>query len=160
MKYCSECKKIEFSENKNCSCGKKLVGKVDLNQPVKLVAVDELNKGIVEHTLVKAKIPYSEQLVNKVSPVMGVDDGNYVYYVPLSFLKKAIDALSGVSAMQIPEYYDKLDLPDDPEWVEMSPAKRRIVKALSVIGFIVIVYLCVAAVDIVANIFTSFTSIR
>ena len=154
MKYCSKCKKIEFSENKNCDCGKKLTNKIDLNQPVRLIAVEEVNKSIVEHTLVKAKIPYSEQVVSKISPVMGVDDGSYVYYVPISFFKKGIDALSGVSAMEIPDYYDKLDLPDDPEWKEMSPTKRKIVKALSIIGFIVIVYLCVAAVDLVANFLT------
>ena len=154
MKYCSKCKKIEFSENKNCDCGKKFTSKIDLNQPVKLIAAQESNKNIIEHTLVKAKIPYSEQVVSKFSPVMGVEDGSYVYYVPLSFFKKGIDALSGVSAMEIPDYYDKLDLPDEPEWKEMSPAKRRAVKILSVIGFIVVVYLCVAAVDLLANFLT------
>ena len=154
MKYCSKCKKIEFSENKNCDCGKKFTRKIDLNQPVKLIAVQEINKDIIERTLVKAKIPYSEQVVSKISPVMGVDDGSYVYYVPLSFFKKGIDALSGVSAMEIPDYYDKLDLPDEPEWKEMSPTKRKVVKFLSIVGFIVIVYLCVAAVDILANFLT------
>lgn len=154
MQYCSKCKKIEFSENKKCDCGKKFASKIDLNQPVKLITVDKVNKGIVEQTLVKAKIPYSEQVVSKISPVMGVADGSYIYYVPISFFKKGIDALSSVSAMEIPEYYEKLDLPDEPEWKEMSPTKRRIVKILSIVGFIVVVYLCVAAVDLLANFLT------
>ena len=86
---------------------------------------------------------------------MGVENGNYVYYVPISFLKKAIDALVGISAMELPDYYDKLDLPDEPEWEEMSPTKRRIVKVLSVVGFMVIVYLCMAVVDIIAALVSS-----
>ncbi len=154
MKYCSRCRKIYFSENV-CSCGKKLSEKIDLNQPVRLIAVDEVNKGIVENTLIKEKIPFSESVVSKVTPMMGVEDGKYVYFVPISFLKKAIDALNGVSAMDIPDYYEKLDLPDEPEWEEMSPFKRNAVRILSVIGFIIIVFLCVSAVDLIANIFTT-----
>ena len=53
------------------------------------------------------------------------------------------------------DYYDKLDLPDEPEWEEMSPTKRRIVKVLSVVGFMVIVYLCMAVVDIIAALVSS-----
>ena len=153
MKYCSKCRKISFSEDNNCECGRKFSAKLDLNQPVKLVEVDEIKKGIVEQTLVKEKIPYSEQTVSKVSPVMGVQDGRYVYYVPISFLKKSIDALGGVSAMEIPDYYEKLALPDNPEWEEMSPLKRKVIRFVSFVGFILIVFACVTAVDIITGFF-------
>ena len=158
MKYCSKCKKIVFSEDNSCECGKKLLkdNKIDFNQPVQLIAVDEVNKDIVEHTLVKEKIPYSERVVSKVMPVLGVENGQHIYYVPISFLKKAIDALNGVSAMEKPDYYGSLDLPEEPEWEEMSPVKRNAVRVLSAIGFIVLVFICVAGVDLIANFLTSF----
>lgn len=154
MKYCSNCKRVVFSENKSCECGKKLSDKIDYNAPVLLIAADEVNRNIIEHTLIKEKIPYSEKVVSRVIPVYGVEDGKHIYYVPIGFLKKAIDVLSGVSAMEIPEYYSLLDLPEEPEWEEMSPFKRNAVRALSAIGFIIIVFLCVTAVDVVANLFT------
>ncbi len=155
MKYCPKCKKIEFSENKLCELGHKLKSDADPQQPAALLTANEINKGIIEETLIKAQIPYSVQQTSKVTPVMGVEDGSYIYYVPIGFVKKAIDALTGVSAMEIPDYYDKLDIPDEPVWEEMPPAKRRLVRALSVIGFIAVVYLCVAAVDFVAAFFVS-----
>ena len=155
MNYCPKCKKIDFSDNSTCSCGKKYQTITDYTQPVKLLAADDVNKGIIEQTLEKENIPYSQQAVSRITPIMGVENGNYVYYVPISFLKKAIDALVGISAMELPDYYDKLDLPDEPEWEEMSPTKRRIVKVLSVVGFMVIVYLCMAVVDIIAALVSS-----
>ncbi|MBQ5565738.1 MAG: hypothetical protein IIT42_02700 [Clostridia bacterium] len=155
MKYCSKCKKLDFSKNEKCDCGKKLIVNPEFDLPVKLIEFDEVNKGIIEQALIEADIPYSEQALSKVTPVMGVSDGRYVCFVPIGFMKKAIDALCGVSAMESPEYYDKLLLPENPEWKEMSPLKRKVVKFLSVIGFALLVYLCVAGVDIIVALFTS-----
>ncbi len=155
MKYCSKCKKLVFSDDTKCECKGKLTEKIDLNMPVQLTAVSDVNKEIVKSALCKGKIPYSTTTVSKITPVLGVEDGFEVFYVPISFLKKGIDALVGVSAMEIPDYYDKLDLPDDPEWEEMSPFKRNAVRVLSAIGFIVLVWICVAGVDFVANLIVS-----
>lgn len=151
MKYCSKCKKLVFSDTTKCECKGKLSEKIDLNMPAQLVVASDMNKEIIKTALGKGKIPYSTKTVSKVTPVWGVEDGAEVFYVPISFFKKGIDALVGVSAMEIPDYYDKLDLPEDPEWEEMSPLKRRLVKVFSALGFIVVVWICVVAVDLVAN---------
>ena len=119
MNYCQKCMKIDFSDNSKCSCGKKFSSKIDYTEPVTLISADDVSKGIIEQTLIKEKIPYSERVVSKITPVMGIESGSYVYCVPISFLKKAIDALVGIAAMEIPDYYELLDLPDEPEWKEM-----------------------------------------
>ena len=53
-----------------------------------------------------------------------------------------------------PDFYEKLDFPDKPEWEEMPPVKRRAVQVLSAIAFIFVVYLCAAGVDAVAAFIT------
>lgn len=156
MKYCSKCKRLVFNDEKKCKCGGKLTEKIDLNQPAYLTAVDDTNKEIICAELERNKIPYSMGTVSKVMPVYGVEDGQHIFYVPVSFMKKAIDTLTSISAMEQPDFYDKLDLPENPEWEEMSPVKRRLVQIFSVVGFIVLVWLCVAGVDFVANMFSNF----
>lgn len=155
MKYCSKCKRLVFNDEKRCDCGGKLTEKLDFSKPAYLAAVSDVNKDIVCAELERNGIPYSVDKVSKVTPVYGVEDGQYIFYVPVSFIKKGIDALTGISAMEQPDYYGKLELPENPEWEEMSPLKRRLVQVFSVVGFIVVVWLCVAGVDFVANLFVN-----
>ena len=150
MKYCKKCKQIKFTDDVNCSCGKKLIENVSLDAPCELLRTDETNSVKIDSVLAKSGVPYSDVMTNKVQMLFGSVTGDHIFYVPICFLKKSIDSLVAVNAMEQPDYYDKIDLPDEPQWEELSLVKRNIVRALSIIGFAVLVYLCVAGVDTVA----------
>lgn len=154
MKYCSLCRRISFDDNEKCVCGRKFAKKYDFNDPAELITVPSDDQHRVESCLVKAKIPYSVQDDSQYAPVVGRLSGQVRFLVPISFLKKGLDALQENGISDKPDWYDKLDLPDDPQWEDMPEGKRRIVKAVSVIGFLVIIYLCVAGVDLAAAFIT------
>lgn len=154
MKYCLNCKKIFFTDDKHCECGTKLIAKPDFDYPVSVSVVSGVDKDIVRSTLDNSKIPYSLQTVREKGlsvTVPGLETDSFDFLVPLKFYKKAIDALVGVSAIKEPDYYDKLDLPEAPEWEDMPSGKQTAIRIASAIGFIVIVWLCVAGVDLLAE---------
>lgn len=150
MKYCAECKKVFFTDSERCECGKKFK-KFDTDVPVELIAVTGEKKADVERCLVKAEIPYSEIDLAGYTPAIGKVGSGYSYLIPLAFLKKGIIALEDGGLMNRPEWFEQLDLPDDPEWKEMSPAKRAAVKAASIMVFLLLIFLCVAGVDFIAG---------
>ncbi len=154
MKYCAECKKVYFTDEERCECGSKFRKELDLEAPTELICVERGKSADIERCLVKAKIPYSINDGSLYSPSIGKITGAVSFLVPLSFLKKGIGALLDVGLMQKPDWYEKLDLPDEPEWEEMPKGKRTAVRIISVLVFMIIIYLCVAGVDLIANLFT------
>lgn len=155
MKYCSKCKKIIFSDDNRCSCGKKLVDNPDGNSPVKLIVAATFDKDRIKAALDDSDIPYSMQIEknrSNVTSVPGIETAEYSFFVPLGLYKKAIDTLVGISATELPDYYDKIEDSGEFEWEEMSPKKRNLVRFLSAIGFIILIWLCVAGVDFVAEV--------
>ena len=94
MKYCSDCKKIYFTENEKCECGKRFSKKLDSNAPIEVICVSSEKRGEAEQCLINAEIPYSVQDRSGYSPSVGKIQGDVAYLVPLSFLKTAIEVLS------------------------------------------------------------------
>lgn len=150
MKYCKKCKRLVFTEKDVCECGKKLIDNPDTDLPCTLMTSDETSCAAVEAALTKEEIPYSDVMSDKVQPIFGAVSGQHTFYVPICFMKKAIDALVDVNVMEQPDYYYKLEISDEPVWEDMSPSKRNIVRVLSVIAFAAAVYLCVTGVDYAA----------
>lgn len=158
MKYCSKCKKLIFSDDIKCSCGKKLTENPNDDVPVVLIVAESVDKERIKASLDDSDIPYSMQIQNdrtNVTSVPGIETAAYRFLVPLGFYKKAVDVLVGISAMELPEHYDDILTTDEPEWEEMSPTKRNVVRILSALGFIILVWLCVAGVDLIAELITS-----
>ncbi len=153
MKYCSDCKKIYFTENEKCECGKRFSKKLDSNAPIEVICVSSEKRGEAEQCLINAEIPYSVQDRSGYSPSVGKIQGDVAYLVPLSFLKTAIEVLSENGLLEKPEWYSQL--PDSaPEWEEMPEGKARAIRIVSIIGFLVLIYICVAGVDYLANLFS------
>ena len=153
MNYCAACKRVSFTEDARCECGHKYKKKLSFDEPVFLVKADGSDRRSFEKCLAKAEIPYSVIEDGSYSPVVGKLSGDAAILVPLGFLKKGIDALVENGLMQRPEWYEKLELPDEPVWEEMSPVKRTTVRALSIVVFLFLIYLCVAGVDVIAQLF-------
>ena len=150
MKYCKKCKQLICTDDVNCTCGKILTENLQTDFPCELICTDETNAVKIASLLTKSDVPYSDILTDKVQMIWGNVSGKHTFYVPLCFLKKSVDALVSAGAMEMPPYYDKLEYYDDAQWEELSPRKRKVVKVLSVIAFVVIVYICVAGVDAAA----------
>ena len=158
MKYCARCKIISFSEEEKCECGKHFAKKYDLDAPVVLIRANGGERGAVEKLLIGADIPYSVSEDPAYSPSIGRISSAAAYLVPLGFLKKGIDALSEGGIMTRPEWYDKLDMPDHYEWHEMPAGKRTVVRIASLLIFAILIWLCVAGVDIIAQLFVKIIS--
>ena len=150
MKYCKKCKRLSFTGDEICSCGKKLTTDPAPDVPCELIRTEETESVQVASCLTQAEIPFSDVMTDKVQMMWGNVSGKHVFYVPLCFLKKSCDAVSPLGISELPPYYDKLDYYDGAEWKEMSPLKRNIVRILSVAAFAVIVYLCIVGVDAAA----------
>ena len=155
IKYCKKCKKLVFGDTQICECGKKLSGNAKSDDIVYVCDIKEFDKELVENALTKKDIPYSVTISkNKTESMWGMIKGDHCVFVPAGFLKSTIDALEGTVFDEKPDFYEKLDFPDKPEWEEMPPVKRRAVQVLSAIAFIFVVYLCAAGVDAVAAFIT------
>ncbi len=150
MKYCKKCKRLNFTEDTLCTCGKKLIEDVKSDVPCELICADESDAVQIASSLNKADVPFSDVLTDKVQMMFGSVSGKHTFYVPLCFYKKSIDTLASANNIEIPDYYDKILVSDDTQWEELPPLKRNIVRILSVIVFAVLVYLCVAGVDMAA----------
>ena len=151
MKYCSNCKKVFFSESDKCECGKKFARKLDLDSPVEVFRSSNDSTKAAERCLVDAQIPYSVSDGSGYSPSVGKLEGEVALLIPLAFLKKAVNVLSQGGVMDKPEWYDRLELPDDPEWKEMARGKQTAVRVASFIAFLFLIYLCVSGVDLLAE---------
>ena len=155
MKYCKKCKKLVFDDTEKCDCGKKLNENAKSEDIIYLTDIKEYDKEIVENALKKKNIPYSVTLSkNRTQPFMDIVKGDYSVFVPAGFLKQTIDALEGIAFEKKPDYYDKLDFPEEPEWEEMSPVKRKAVQVLSALFFIFLIFLCVTGVDAITAFIT------
>lgn len=150
MKYCSKCKRVFFTDNERCECGKKFRKKYDNDSPVALIADNGEKREAIAECLFKADIPYSITETSGYSASIGRIGRDALFTIPLAFLKKGLDALEKAGLAEKPEWYDKLDLPDDPQWEEMPEGKRIVVKIVSILAFLVMIYLCVAGVDLIA----------
>ena len=149
MKYCKACKTVSFIDGEECVCGRKFAKIFDLNDPVVLTVADGEKRPDIESALQKAEIPYSVEEDRAYSPSVGKISGAAAYLIPIGFLKKGLDAIG-----EKPDWYDKLDLPDDPEWEEMPKGKRTAIRVISFIAFLVLIWACVAGVDLIAGLFT------
>ena len=155
MKYCNSCKSVSFSEGERCGCGKRFAKKFENDVPVKLVDVDSTKSEQTERCLSKAEIPYSMIDNSGYSPAVGKLQGDITFLVPISFLKTAISVMSDSGLMEKPEWFEKLP-ESEPIWEEMPEGKARAVRILSIIGFLFLIYLCVAGVDYITNVIFGF----
>lgn len=155
MKYCKNCKRVSFTEDERCVCGKRFAKSFDNSDPAELITAEPSKQEDIERCLSKAEIPYSVQDRSGYSPSVGKLQGDIIIMVPISFLKKAIGVLEENGFTEKPEWFDKL--PDgEPMWEEMPEGKARAVRILSIIGFLIVIYLCVAGVDYIANLLFGF----
>ncbi|MDE7390365.1 MAG: hypothetical protein K2M82_05445 [Lachnospiraceae bacterium] len=154
MKYCAKCKKLNFTDDEKCTCGKKLKDNPSNDVPIALTTVFTTEKDRIKALLDDNGIPNSVQISSEQTAptsVPGFETAAYTISVPLGFYKRAVDLLVGTSDIKSPENYD--DLPESEEqWEEMSLKKRAFVKFFSAIAFLVLVWLCVAGVDFVVDI--------
>lgn len=153
ISYCGKCKQIFLkADGQRCECGGKFSRKFDIDSPVEIVRVNSAQRNDVERILSKAEIPYSVSEDSGYSPAIGKISGGAALLVPLCFVKKAAHALGDGGLISEPGKYDDIGLPDDPEneWEEMPEGKARVIRVLAILGFLVLIYLCVAGVDLIA----------
>ncbi len=154
VKYCPGCKQIYDTENEKCSkCGKRLVEHPAGESPVALITSGGFELERVKAALEGEGIPCSvkEAKGNVNMKILNdADIGENIIMVPLAAYNHACDVLIGIGAMTpedntltVPEDI-KIENTDD----EMSPRKRFWIRAVSIVLFIIVVWLVIAVTDI------------
>ena len=155
MKYCQKCKHVSFSDDDKCECGARFVKKIDYDSPVHVITAQGSDRLKVQRIFSKINLPFSELDLSGYSPAVGKIGDEAQYFVPLGLIAEAIDALSNAGMITKPDWYDKIEVPDDYVWREMSERRRMVVRVLSIIVFLGLIWACVTGVDLLVDIFTS-----
>ena len=164
MRYCTRCQRIEEKEIERCSiCHKQLKRNIEENDPVFLLETSILESERIEAALEDAGIPYASRTPKKepsATIITGNKNASVYLYVPFQVWEKAKDLMIGIGAMQPKEEKEKQVQEEQPrkivkkgeEFEEMSRSKRLIVRIVSVILFILVIWAVVAGTDFVMNI--------
>lgn len=153
IKYCSRCKKIFDSKLDKCQfCEKKLIENPAGESPVCIMTSGGFELERIKSALESESIPcsVSNSKGNIGMKILNEGDlGENDVIVPLAFYNEARELLIGIGAMKpedgeitVPEDISVQDLDS-----EMTPRKRFWVRLASIILFVLIVWIVVAATD-------------
>ena len=162
VRYCPRCQRIEEKEIERCPVShKQLKRNIEENDPVFLLETSILESERVEAALDDEGIPYASRTPKKepsATIITGNKNAGVYLYVPFQVWEKAKDIAIGIGAMQ-PAEEDTQQLQEKSrtiekkgeEFEEMSRSKRLIVRIVSVILFILVIWAVVAGTDFVMN---------
>lgn len=151
MKYCRKCRTIFEDDITTClECKDKLTYKVNIDDEVFLIKAYGFELERIKAALEDKEIPYIERLDKKersAQAITGKNDALTNLYTTVEKYEYAIDLLYSIGAIK-PEEDIEEDIKD--EFDDMSPRKRTIVRIVSIVLFIIIVWLVVSGVDFIA----------
>lgn len=163
MLYCPKCKKLYYDGTEKCTCGKKKLKPVaDKNTPVTVCEVSGVDRERVRAALEDAAIPSYEIKKKSISyePITGGDIADVNVVVPYQAYDKAYDICVGIGVINSDEgdmvteevikdinsKKSELDKSAD-DFMEMSSAKRTMVRIVSGVLLIGIFCLFIWGVD-------------
>jgi hypothetical protein len=155
MKYCTKCKSLDEKDALACpQCGTRPMRAVQAEDPVFLVSASGFERERITAALGDAGIPVVEEMEKREAAsavVMGELSCGMRLFVPYRMLSSAQDVLIGIGASQPEGEEAKIVEEEVPPQEEpappMSRGKRFVVRAVSVVLFIAIVWAVVAGVD-------------
>ncbi len=161
MKVCKSCSHtVENNANRCTFCGGKLAEITDKNTPVYLISATGFEADRIVAALEDSGIPCfkkSKVISNHPNP-MGMENGLCEVMVPYSAFDDALTVCRGIGAgvseaeraEEIPASEEEAEaLPEQEE--EMSESKKRVVRILSAIAFIIIVALVIYGTDFITG---------
>ena len=139
MKYCSKCKKLYYKDQTVCGdCGQKLTDDIKDNDYVFLIEVSDDELENITLLLKDKNIKYNCCNENDKTSIT-------VEYNKLSAAQNLLVKDGILEDIKLEE------VADSNEYEEMSPAKRSIVKIVSAVLFMLIVWATVSGVDMIAE---------
>lgn len=159
MKYCDKCNYISDDKQDTCpNCKKAMTAVKQLSddQQVSIMRVGGLEKERITAALEDSRIPFTQRPVKKqpsAEAITGKNSASVDIMVCYGDYEKAEDLLIGIGAIQlentqiISEKETETPKIEEETFEEMSRTKRIIVRILSVILLILIVWGVVAGVD-------------
>ncbi|HHZ05629.1 MAG TPA: hypothetical protein GX401_02400 [Clostridiales bacterium] len=165
MSYCKKCNYFSKDDIDRCpNCKQYMVKEAPENDaPVIAIRTAGIEHERITAALQDSKIPFSERFARKqasANVVTGVNSASVDIIVNYKDYEKTYDLLVGIGAIKLDgeEIIDEVDekqpvkksvRPGEEEFEEMSTRKRIIVRILSAILFIVVVWGVVVGVDYV-----------
>lgn len=171
MKYCKKCNTLFDDKDISCkNCKKTLIELPnDSSLPVVLVRVGGVEKDRVLAVLKDSGVHYSLRNAKKqqsMEALSGTNTADVDILVSLDSYEKAKDILIGIGALNIEDTQiiesivskeeTSCDENGEEEFEEMSPTKRFVVRAVSVILFILVVFGLVTGVDYIMEVIMNF----
>lgn len=160
MKYCDKCMRIYTGDEARCTnCKKELISDIKPDASVVLINTGGFDKDRIVAALKDSDIPFVERIMKKersADIVTGYNNANVSIIVPYAAWRKAQDLLIGIGAVSnedaqiiadsTQENISGSDEKED-EIPQLSPAKRALVKVISVFLLLIIIALVVWGTD-------------
>lgn len=176
MRYCKECKYITDEELRTCPhCKGLMTQKMPSEEtPVAVIRAYGIEKERIITALKDNKIPCTSKTVKKQLSseiISGVNSASEDIFVPYGCYEKARDLLIGIGAVKMKDEVivednttddkDKGAIADNgkrigSDFEEMDPKKRLLIRIISVILFIILVWGVVALTDYSIEMIKSF----
>ena len=150
MLYCPVCQTLLKEGETACpNCKNKKYREVCPNDPVLLVKANEMDSDRIFAVLQEHEIPYEERMDNQ-APVSSVYIGRTAYaykciYVPYAALEQSKTLLEAIGVSLQEEEVQQEDRSHEAD--TMSRGKRFVVRVISAVLFILLVWAVVTAVD-------------
>ena len=144
MRYCPRCQ-VLIKEGYRCpACNSNKLREPQEGDPVMLLTATEEKCRRIGAALDDSKIPHEERVCGTegVASAYAGDGGkcNKNVYVPYNRIQEAVDLMHSIGVTG-----------REDEAAEMSPRKRFIVRAISVVLFILLIWAVVTVTDIAAG---------
>ncbi len=156
MLYCPKCQVL--TDDKICpSCGGKKLRVPEPEDPTLLITADEVKTEMIECAFEEHDIPYEERVCGLGGPpsvFLGkTANTNKNIFVAFGQLDACEELLNGIGILETADAQLQKEQTggDEPEAEEMSPLKRFLWRAASVVLFIIVVWGVVVAADYAAN---------
>lgn len=176
MNYCPNCQSLCDEEETCPYCGNKKLRQPEKTDPVLLVTADETRAGMIEAAFQTAGLPYEERFQEAggvPSVVFGRVLTNKNLFVPYGMLESAKEIVEGISSLGEGLDENELDADEqqgnsdieeteseqsEDEGKRLSPTMRTVVRIVSVILFILVIWGVVTVSDYAANALKGFFS--
>ena len=154
MLYCPKCKSLCEDSAARCpECGKRKLREPTQLDKVLLVTVTEMEAQRLEPVMKESGIPFEmhPSNIDGIPSIYNSDAilSNQSFYVLLPQLEEAEKVVSDFRQKEAEAA--KADAQDVPEEEEMSRGKRMLVQIVSVLAFILLIWLVVMGTDWIAN---------
>lgn len=157
MLYCPKCKSLCEDSAVRCpECGKRKLREPTQLDKVLLVTVTEMEAQRLEPVMKESGIPFEmhPSNIDGIPSIYNSDAilSNQSFYVLLPQLEEAEKVVSDFRQKEAEAAKAaKADAQDTPEEEEMSRGKRMLVQIVSVLAFILLIWLVVMGTDWIAN---------